>query len=401
MQSGLPEFLPDGDVYGHDKADMDALIDPGIKVEVRFDPYLAAEECVTVQGNARQCAAVAKELVFLADAAERAIAPAVLAAFCGTSHSERARAEWSGIRKATLFVEEDSDFTRAPEKRGVEALVVVSQLSTFCMGDVMRAMQSESVQARRVHLEGVLRACCEPVFKKVNELCHERAGGALVKLNMTPDNVVFCPKLVPAEGGWELQGLGYMPVSSDHLDGEPRLTDFNSVLTTRVRAAAHSFETAYAMHCMLLVAFARAQYGALASDVLWTHLLSDGDPSGFVAATRAMHSQATNASAFLAFLAGNSDMRESSDLSKALSETVSDMDRAVRDGVVGKDGRLSLPARVPMFSKLVGTVTGLSHVDTCIFERECTDNREEAEIASDLASVKNARNCRLHKQTKQ
>ncbi len=396
LETGVPVFLPEGDVYGHSKADMDEYTDAGMKVEVRIDPYLSKEECITVQGEARQRSAVSKELVFLADAAERGVAPAVLAAFCGVSYPKESRNAWSTLTKPTALVENGGDFTQTVGSDKIESLVIVSQLSTFSMGNIMSAMRDASVEARRVHLAGVLETSCGPVFEKVRELCVEKGGAALVKLNMTPDNVVFCPKLVSSAGGWELEGLGYMPVSKDHLDGVPRLADFNSVLTTRVRAASHSFETAYAMHCMLLVAFARAQYGAGAADILWKHLLSDGDPSKFVAATRAMQSRATNASAFLAFLAGNSDMRESVDLSKALAEAVSDMDRVVRSGVVGKDGGLSVSAQTPMFSKIVSVVTGSSSVDTRIFDRVCGSSlREEADTVRALASVKADRAARL------
>lgn len=396
LETGVPAFLPEGDVYGHSKADMDEYIDAGVKVEVRLDPYLSREERVNLQGETRQRSAVSKELVFLADAAERGVAPAVLAAFCGTSHSQESREAWSTLTKPALLVENESVLAGPLDSQKIDSVVVVSQLSTFSMGDIMAAMRDASVEARRVHLAGVLEASCGPVFEKVKGLCVEKSGAALVKLNMTPDNVVFCPKLVSSAGGWDLDGLGYMPVSKDHLDGVPRLTDFNSVLTTRVRAAAHSFETAYAMHCMLLVAFARAQYGAGASDVLWKHLLSDGDPSGFVAATRAMQSRPTNASAFLAFLVGNSDMRETADLSKALSEAVSDMDRLVRSGVVGKDGGLDVSAQTPMFAKLVSVVTGSSHADTRIFDRGGVGNiREDVDTVKALESVKANRAARL------
>eukprot|EP00966_Prymnesium_polylepis_P011248 259052-Prymnesium_polylepis.1 len=91
LETGVPGFLPEGDVYGHSKADMDEYIDAGIKVEVRLDPYLSREERVVVQGETRQRSAVSKELVFLADAAERGVAPVVLAAFCGTFYSQESR----------------------------------------------------------------------------------------------------------------------------------------------------------------------------------------------------------------------------------------------------------------------------------------------------------------------
>jgi hypothetical protein len=220
---------------------------------------------------------------------------------------------------------------------------------------------------------------CNGIFSKVNEMCQVDDGKGMIKLNMTPESVVFCPRLVATDSSWSLEGTGYKPISDSHLDGVPMLSNFNSVFSTRVEGASYSFETSYSMHCMLLVAFTRAQYGPSVASVLWKHLLSDGDPSGFIAATRAMQSRSTNASAFLAWMAGNSDMHHPPELHKALGDAVSDMDKVVRSGVVSKDGDITAMQDVPMFTKMVGVVTGSSAVDTYIFHREEDDVEDVAE----------------------
>eukprot|EP00966_Prymnesium_polylepis_P313485 7243916-Prymnesium_polylepis.1 len=74
----------------------------------------------------------------------------------------------------------------------VSSVVVVSQVSTFSLGGMMAAMRDTPVEARRAHLSRVIEDSCGAVFKKIKQMCSESRGGALVKLNMTPDN---CPSL--------------------------------------------------------------------------------------------------------------------------------------------------------------------------------------------------------------
>ena len=111
---------------------------------------------------------------------------------------------------------------------------------------------------------------------------------------------------------------------------------------------------------------------------------------------KSMQSKQTNASAFLAGLAANSDMREKPDLSKAMAELVSDMDFAVRDGVVGSDGKLSASPDRQMFGKLVSIVSGAAFPDTRLFDTE-GDESEDSEVAHvrALEAVKQARLNRL------
>jgi len=399
LQDDNPDFFPEGDAYGCRRSDLDQLIDAGVKVEVRMNPYMSDDECVVVKDASKQRAAIAKEFAFMFEMSEKAVAPPVLAAFCDTQYEDNARKEWLNYSKPTMLVEHSNVMHReSPEQEPVRSVVVVSQVSTFSLGDMMAAMRDTPVEARREHLSRVIEDSCGAVFDKIKQMCEQSRGGALVKLNMTPDNVVFCPKLVDGEDGWKLDGFGHMPVSKTHIDGVPHLTDFNSVLTTRIREESHSYDTSYVMHSMLLVAFARSQYGPGGSDVLWKHLLADGDPSGFVAATREMKSSATNASSFIASLADNFDMREFPALSKALDDTVSDMNCVVTNGVVDKNNDLSMNVGTSMFEKLVCIVTNSASVDTLIFARHegVLQERMEVDIVRALEDVKLARAERLN-----
>jgi hypothetical protein len=394
LQYGVPRFLPEGDAFGMEPADMDSLIDAGIKVEVRVDAYVSRKESVTVLNKDKQVSACAKELAVLLDMATRGVAPCVLAAFyTQTDAADKKRSVGLDLyRRPNARVSEERRVSKPPSS--VSAMVVVSQLSTFSLADLMGEIKSAPVPARKEQLVKVMLDVCGGVFSKVMDMCRVHEGRGMIKLNMTPDSVVFCPRLVASDNSWSLKGTGYQPISNSHLDGLPMLSDFNSVFSTRVEGGSYSFETSYSMHCMLLVAFTRAQYGPSVSSILWKHLLEDGDPSGFVAATRAMQSRSTNASAFLAWTAANTDMHHPPELHKALGDAVSDMDKLVRSGVVSKDGNIAAMQDVPMFTKIVGVVTGSCAVDTFIFQRQ-EDDVEDVSEAYHIRALEHVKAGRL------
>jgi len=393
LADGVPPFLPEGDAYGLRVSDLDSYLDAGLRVEVRKRPYAAAGEPVVFQEYNKQMSLCAKELSFLFEMAKKNIAPCVIAAFYTHSTPSETRSVDMG---ATPLSQVPADLQTVPKDGKVTALVITTQISTFSLGSLLDAIRNAPVESKRDHLIGVLQSACPSIFAVVRDMILPSDGYSMVKLNMTPESVVFCPKLVASESSWTLEGTGFMPVSQDYLDGVPKITDFNAVFTTRVREASFSAETSFVMHSMLLVAFARAQYGPVASGVMWSHLLFEQDPSGFLKAAKSMQSKQTNASAFLACLAANSDMREKPDLSKAMAELVSDMDFAVRDGVVGSDGKLSASPDRHMFGKLVSIVSGAAFPDTRLFDTEGKES-EDSEVAHvrALEVVKQARLNRL------
>ena len=374
LHSKVPEFLPEGDVFGAAVADTDCLIDAGFKMQVRMDPYISSSEVVSLRTDERQLGACCTELALQFAAAERGIAPAVLACFFSQSDDLKAAVDDDGeIKQKWLMYTTpkqtvDGRLISPKEPTGIRSMVTVNQISTFSLDDLMSAIRSAPVQSRKEHLVGVMKSMCGPIFQKIKEISSVHNGYGMVKLNMTPSSVVFCPDLKATDdGSWTLEGSGYMPISDSYIDGTPRIVDYNSMFTARVREAAHSFETSYAMGCMLLIAFSRAQHGASVADVLWQHLTAEDDPSGFVGAVRSIGSRSTNTSAFLACVVANTDMRELPEVSKALAGVVSDIDAIVRETIVNSDGSLRRGSDAPVFAKLVSLVTGSSDVDTRIF----------------------------------
>ena len=223
LSDGVERFIPEGDAYGLSVAEMDAYLDAGVSVEIRKRPY-GLDERISFAEAGRQSSCCAKEVAMLLDAAKREIAPCVVAIFYARSGL---RSEWptGPMNKVEESVDVNGD---------VSALVTVSQISTFNLGCLMDAINAAPVETRRDHLTKVLLEACPSVFSKVRELVTPHKGFSTVKLNMTPASVVFCPELADSGGSWTLGGTGFMPVSRDYLDGVPRLTDFNSVVTVRV-----------------------------------------------------------------------------------------------------------------------------------------------------------------------
>lgn len=393
LTDGVPAFLPEGDVYGLRASDMDSYLDAGLRVEIRKKPYATPDEPVHFTKADKAMSLCTKELTFLFEQAARGVAPCVVAAFFTRGDfQQQFSSDWgsSPLHKIPAALQEGK------AKSEVSSMITISQISTFSLASLMDAIKHAPVESKRTHLKGVLAQACKPIFSVIGDLIASSGGNSMVKVNMTPESIVFCPNLVEYGNSWTLEGIGFMPVSKDYLDGVPKITDFNAMFTTRVRDSSFSYETSFVMHSMLLIAFSRAKHGAAVADVLWDHLLAESDPSGFVKAARDMQSKPTNASAFLAYLAADSDMRESADVSKAMAELVSDMDTVVRDGVIGSDGSLSVPADKSVFSKLVSVVTGSSSPDTAVFSRECADECDlEATHVRALEAVKQARQRRL------
>ena len=403
LQTSVPRFMPEGDVYGKDVAFTDAYIDAGFKVVATECPYMNSCCVGGTTCKTRQQSCCAKEVVYTLNAAERGIAPCLLAAFYTQKASNTysllptpsVLSGWEMYTRPNQLLQSNVEI---PTQR-IDSMVLVSQLSTFSLADIMSHLRHSDVQAKRTHLSTVLQKAARMAFLCIRDMCKVSTGFGLIKLNMTPESIVFCPKLVETKGGeWKLQGVGHMPVSPDYLDGEARLTDFHAVMTNRVREDSYSFETSYIMHCLLLVAFTRATQGPSVSKILWSQLLCDGDPTGFVTASKAVEAKSTNASSFLASMAANSDIHRHSDLYKALAEIVSDMDVLVRGRLIAADGSLAMKSSgLSLFGKMVSVVTRSSVVDTRVFSIEVDEAAELEEMEHDrgLQLVKRAREQRL------
>ena len=384
LLNGEVTELVNGISYGFEKASaVDSLIDAGFSVEVKKTPYISKDCAVQASSTEQQKELLKNEVAYTLEASARGIAPAVFAMFLATPHSEVPQ---SPMQAYEQLVSVDV---------GLDALVTMRHVSTFTLGDVMNTMTREREPALRSKMETTLSEMCTTVFSQISKLCRVCNGFSTVKLNMTPSTIAFCPALLEDGEQWKLEGHGHLPVSQTHLDGKPFITNYNAALTTRAHKDSYSPEVSLVMHSLIMLAFTKAMHGPAATKVVWKALLDD--KKGFVPACRAMGSQPTNASSFLAFLARSYETRKFFDLSKVTAEVVGDMDKVVKSGLLTSNGEFALPKDTPMFTKLVTLVTGSSNADTRIFDVDTLvfDDTEEAEARAAMQQVKHERVQRL------
>ena len=374
LQDGVPGFFPEGDVYGIGRSEMDSVIDAGYTVEVKEEPY-SDRSGVFFEKEEQREAACAKEIATLLLMAEAGLAPGVLAAFYARREDAATVAEWQTYTKPTQIVG-----TVPRGERKVDALVVVSQVSTFSLGDLMASAQT-GVCAKREHAAGVLRAAVPLAMEKVRALGEVRGGYGTVKANMTADDVVFCVDLQPNEDSWTLGGVGHLPISREHVDGVPRIRGFPAVLCRRVREAQHDVDTATVLHSLLLLCFSGAVYGAAAAAALRDHFAQEG--SEFQKAVLSAAKKSSKAAEFLAVVSNNADVASIPELHEAMIEVANQTSAVVRAGG-------GLPPEA-MFPRLVSFVTS-SVEEGDAWE---ADDAEDAEALQALETVKSARDARV------
>lgn len=331
LQSRPVPFLPEGKAYGLAlDSDMDAHTDAGVRVELRETPYTAACEPVQLPGSLRQQRACVSELALLAAAAERGLAPALLGAFVTRGPLDSGRCNGGADAPAGA--------PAGAPARAVRLLVVASELSTFSLDDMLRSYVLAHTDPERLYLSAVLHEALPLVFDQLKMLSTPHGSRGLLKLNCTPESVLFCPKLAEVPAGWKLQGIGHRPVSTDYVDGVPRLSDFHPLFCASVDDRAYFPEAAHLAHCLLLVCYSRAVHGPDASRLLWRPLLAAGDPTGFATAARAVHAQQARANVFFASCAAElcreAGVPGKGRLRPALDEFVHGMRVAAEHGIV-------------------------------------------------------------------
>ena len=374
LQDGVPGFFPEGDVYGIGRSEMDSVIDAGFTVEVKESPYTQRGGVFFEKENQRE-AACAREISTMLLMTEAGVAPCVLAAFYAHREDAAVISQWQKYTKPTQLVG-----TLPGGERKVSALVVVSQVSTFSLGDLMEAAQTGS-PAKREHAAGVLRTAVPLVMEKVRALSEVRGGYGTVKANMTVDSVIFCADLQPSEDSWTLGGVGHLPVSREHVDGIPKIRSFPALLCRRIRAAQYDVDTATVLHSLLLLSFSSSAHGA-AAVALRDHFAQEG--SDFKKAALAAAKKQDKAAAFLTAVSNNADVASIPELRDAMIEVAEQTSAILRAGG-------GLPSEESMFPRLVSFVThSVEGKDT--WE---ADDAEDAETLDSLEAVKRARDARV------
>lgn len=276
LQNGPLSFMPEGDVYGMRRADLDVDVDAGFTAEVL-----------------QRSEARAKDVATMLLMAEAGVAPPVLAVFVarrGSHHPD----SWLNFAPTHLVAAAPAAEARAPS-----SIVIVSKVYTFSLGDLINAA-IQGTSAGRERAADVLRDAVPLVMKKVRELSALRQAHGVVKVDMTTDSIVFCADLQPSGESWTLGGVGHLATSREHLNGTPKIKGYTALFSRRMREEEYDADSATVLHSLLLLSFAREVHGIEAEAALRGHVLSD---DSFQKAARAASSRKCRLEKFLGAVA--------------------------------------------------------------------------------------------------
>ena len=214
-----------------------------------------------------------QRLLLELEAAATGLAPAVLAVFLVHSGDNY------NIHQGTAALG-TTDVSELPKLRGdssseLQATVSVTQASLFTLGDVLTSYRKSRndplLRPSLPSVEGGLYELSAAIARRVRAL----ADAKMLKLNVTPDTVVFVPNLCEGEddGGLKSQGYGYLGMET--VRGVPMMFDFDPRFTKRFTSATLEYDPdcAYTVMMLVLLSTIRAQYGGAVQDVVFNKLV--------------------------------------------------------------------------------------------------------------------------------
>lgn len=342
----------------------------------------------------QQQAELKQRLLLELEAAATGLAPAVLAVFL--VHS----ADNYKIHQGTSALA-NTDVSELPKLRGdstskLNATVSVTQATLFTLGDLLASYRkSRNNPLLRPSLPSVehgLHELSAAIARRVRAL----ADAKILKLNITPDTVVFVPNLCDSENG-ELQSLGYGYLGMESVRGIPVMFDFDPRFTKRFTSQSSDYDAdcAFSVMMLILLSSIRAQYGGGVQDIMGNKLIGrtlDGKPMDtselpedfdridLMATSRRARASATEfCGAILSVTPPGIANRET--FSSMLSESASDFMKIVESGVLEHmddlDKTITFDRSRPLFTTLVNYLSQSTHSKTDIFSKSTYDPEDE------------------------
>lgn len=230
------------------------------------------------------------------------------------------------------------------------------------------------------------------VARKLRTLAELR----ILKLNVTPDTVVFCPALHENAHTGSLEATGFGFVGLKAAKGVPFLSDFDPAATKRVSSQVVEYDAdcSYVAMALVLLSSTRAQHGELAARAMLNKLTGKGAdgrplpaeelPESFdelISLTAAAARANEKAAAFGAVVRSvlpSFEKEYAPVLTAAYDEAAQDLVVAVQPGALEEGA-----SERPVFRKLVCHLMGSRKADTSIFavpvsEADLTMDREAA-----------------------
>lgn len=411
---GANNWLPAGDSYGATVLDtpFDAISLAGFSVVVRNVPPPIGGAAGTMD----KLPALQQRMLLELEAAATGTGPAIL----GTMlvHSEDRYMDYAAAR-AQASDELPKSTTMMPPGR-VVACVTVTHVNSFRMRDLLGAYNREIVDKMLLPtppgVNGSLYELTASIARKVLALSKAR----IIKLNMTPDTIVFCPLLVDNEAGkMEEQGYGYD--SLETVRGIPFLWDFDPLYTKRLTSAnvEYNADCAYVTMMLVLLASVRAQYGEAACRIMINKLIgrtvdgaqiakgsdelaADHEDFDLMAAGRRSREFATPFCAILHSVLPTFAKEHEPTLGACYLEIARDFQDIVRSEVLehwDDNEALQFDRSQPIFASLVKYLSSSSQADTSVFSTATRNGKTEAlldlqqayRVETRLAAVRRAR----------
>jgi hypothetical protein len=248
----------------------------GFVLSEPFDRLTLAGFAVTIRhvprdapGSFEKLPAVNQRLLLELETAALGISPAILAAMLVHSNDNYAIHEGTPA-SASHDVSELPSLSGDPGN--VLACVTVTQAHSFRLTELLDAYNRVAgdpvLRPTLQAFDGTVFELTMAVARRVRALANHR----VLKLNVTPEAVVFCPRLTEDASG-DLQAHGYGHESLHAARGVPFLFDFDPLHTKRFGTHAdYDADSAYVVMMLTLLASVRAQHGEAVSNVMANRL---------------------------------------------------------------------------------------------------------------------------------
>ena len=394
----------------------DRITCAGFAVTVRFVPPPLGGE----SGSLDKLPHLNQRILLELEAASNGTGPAILALTTVSTGDDFLSYEARAVGMAA-----DRDVSDEPRQSSlpgpVAACVTVSQTHSFRLSDMLGAynkvMGDPLLRPSLTALNGSVYEMTAAIARKVRVLAQSR----ILKLNMVPDTVVFCPRLCENDATGELEAQGYGYEGMEAVKGLPYMWDFDPVYTKRVTSQTPDYDPdcAYLTMMLMLLASVRAQYGEVVSRVMTNKVIgrspdgaalgSEDLPEGFdqidmMAAGRRSREKATLFCVVLRGVLPTFAKDHEPTLGAAYAEVAKDFQDIVRSEILehwGSTGDMGTFDRTrSIFRNLVRYLSGSSAADSAVFTppaagAEAVLERERAHRVEER--LKAVRIARLHR----
>lgn len=386
-------WLPDSGCYDAQVlgSEFDLISLAGFAATVRYVPPPLGDS----PGTMNALPALQQRVLLELEAGATGTGPAVLATALVHEHEKYTDYE-ARTSPADDKLPEAAAVSAAPGR--VVACVSVTQVHSFRLTDLLggynAVLGDPLLRPTLPSANGSLFELTAALARKVRALAKSR----IVKLNITPETVVFVPQLVrnDATGLIEAQGYGYEGMEA--VRGVPFMWDFDPLYTKRVTSATPSYDEncAYVTMMLVLLATVRAQFGEAASRIMihkvvgrsveGKSLASDELPESFadidlVAAGRASRDKAFGFCGVLRAVLPVFAKEQESSLGVAYAEIACDFADIIRSNMLERwagDVPSVFDSERAVFPLLVCYLSNSTHADSALFSASPEDAQAEA-----------------------